>query len=118
MDIALSAASGTSVGDVPIQGLWYLGGPASVRGFRTAFLGGQSFWRARAEMGRGTPAFRLVAFSDAGWVGNRENYRLDPSLLSVGGGIATLDGLVRLDLAKAVRGGSDWRADLYLNGAF
>jgi hemolysin activation/secretion protein len=118
LDLSLGAAAGTSFGDVPVQGVWYLGGPGSVRGFRTAEAGGESFWRARAELSRGQPAFKLALFSDAGWVGGRDAIQLDPMLISAGVGISTLDGIIRLDLAKALRGGNDWRVDLYLNGAF
>lgn len=118
LDLSLGASAGTSAGDVPVQGLWYLGGPASVRGFRTAHVGGEAFWRARAEVARGQPSFRLALFGDAGWAGDRDRNELDPSLVSAGAGISTMDGLIRLDLSRALRGGDDWRVDLYLNGAF
>jgi hypothetical protein len=118
LTFSLGGAAGTSFGELPVQGLWYIGGPASVRGFRTAAAGGEAFWRARAELARGEPAFKLALFSDAGWVGDRDDSRLSPRLVSVGAGISTLDGIIRLDLAKAVRGGNDWRVDLYLSGGF
>jgi len=118
VDLAVGAAAGTSFGDVPLQGLWYIGGPTSVRGFRTAHSGGESFWRARAELSRGAPAFRLALFSDAGWVGDRDAFELDPTLISAGAGLSIMDGILRLDLAKGLRGGSDWRADLYVTTSF
>ncbi|HEY0020358.1 MAG TPA: BamA/TamA family outer membrane protein [Longimicrobium sp.] len=115
--LALEAAAGTTTGDVPVQGLWYLGGPSTVRGYRGALLGGESFWRARAELATPLPAARLVLFSDAGWVGARDAWDFDPPLLSAGVGASFLDGLIRLDLARALRSPTGWRVDLYLDAA-
>jgi len=115
--LALEGAAGTTTGDVPMQGLWYLGGPTSVRGYRGAYVGDQAFWRARAEVATPLPAARLVLFSDAGWVGNRDAWDFDPLLLSAGVGASFLDGLVRLDLARALRSPTGWRVDLYLDAA-
>ncbi|MBW3572444.1 MAG: hypothetical protein KY467_15185 [Gemmatimonadetes bacterium] len=115
--IALEGAAGTTAGEVPVQGMWYLGGPSTVRGYPGALLGDEAFWRARAEVARATPAARLVLFSDAGWVGPRDAWQLDPPLLSAGIGASFLDGLVRLDLARALRAPTGWRVDLYLDAA-
>jgi hypothetical protein len=115
--LALEAAAGTTTGDVPLQGQWYLGGPSTVRGYRGALIGGEAFWRARAEVATPLPAARLVLFSDAGWVGARDAWDFDPPLLSVGVGASFLDGLVRLDLARALRAPTGWRVDLYLDAA-
>ena len=41
----------------------------------------------------------------------------DPLLLSAGVGASFLDGLVRLDLARALRTPTGWRVDLYLDAA-
>lgn len=115
--LALEAAAGSSTGDVPPQGLWYLGGPSSVRGYEGALLDGESFWRARAEVATPLPAARLVVFSDAGWAGARDAWDFDPPLLSAGVGASFLDGLVRLDLARALRSPTGWRLELYLDGS-
>lgn len=115
--LALEGAAGTTTGDVPVQGRWYLGGPSSVRGYRGALLGGEAFWRARAELGTALPAARLVLFSDAGWVGARDAWETDPLLLSAGVGASFLDGLVRFDVARALRQPKGWRVDLYLDAA-
>lgn len=115
--LALEGAAGTSTGDVPVQGLWYLGGPSSVRGYEGALVGGTAFWRARAELGTALPAARLVVFSDAGWVGDRGAWELDPPLLSAGVGASFLDGLVRFDVSRALRAPTGWRVDLYLDAA-
>ena len=115
--LALEAAAGSSTGDVPPQGLWYLGGPSTVRGYEGALLEGESFWRARAELATPLPAARLVLFSDAGWAGTRDGWDFDPPLLSAGVGASFLDGLVRLDLARALRAPTGWRLELYLDGS-
>jgi hypothetical protein len=106
---ALEVGAGTAFGDVPAQRLHYLGGGNTVRGYPGAAAVGTSFWRARAEIGNSLPAARLVLFSDAGWAGPRDDVRLDPALLSAGVGASFLDGLVRLDLARALRGATGWR---------
>lgn len=113
--LALEGAAGTTAGDVPVQGLWYLGGPSTVRGYEGAFLEGESFWRARAELGTPLPAARLVVFTDAGWAGARDAWDPDPALHSVGAGASFVDGLVRIDLSRALRGRTGWRVDLYLD---
>lgn len=115
--LALEGAAGTTTGEVPLQGLWYLGGPTSVRGYRGFFVGDEAFWRARAEVATPLPAARIVLFGDAGWVGNRDAWDFDPLLLSAGVGASFLDGLVRLDLARALRRPTGWRVDLYLDAA-
>lgn len=115
--LALEAAAGTSAGDVPLQGLWYLGGTSTVRGYEGALVGGESFWRARAEVATPLPAARLVLFSDAGWAGDRDAWDFDPPLLSVGAGASVLDGLIRLDVSRALRSPTGWRVDLYLDGS-
>lgn len=115
--LALEAAAGSTAGDVPLQGLWYLGGTTTVRGYEGALLGGESFWRARAEVATPLPAARLVLFSDAGWAGARDGWDFDPPLLSAGVGASVLDGLIRLDLSRALRSPTGWRVDLYLDGS-
>ncbi|HEX2188426.1 MAG TPA: hypothetical protein VHG51_05980 [Longimicrobiaceae bacterium] len=109
------AAAGTSAGDVPVQSHWYLGGPGTVRGYHLGERAGEAFWRARAEVGRAAPGARIVVFSDAGWAGPRGSWELDPPLLSAGVGASFLDGLVRLDLARALREPAGWGVSLYLD---
>jgi hypothetical protein len=112
----LEAAGGSSVGDVPIQGAWFLGGPATLRGYPGALLAGNAFWRGRAEIGTSFPAVRLAAFADAGWAGARSSRRLAPTAWSLGLGGSFGDGIVRVDLARALEGNIGWRLHLYLDG--
>ena len=113
---SLEAAAGWSGGLVPVQSQWYLGGPGSLRGYAGATAGGESFWRGRAEIGVGIPGARLAVFSDAGWVGPRNAFTPDPSLIGAGVGGSFMDGLIRVDLARALRRPTGWRLDIYLNG--
>ncbi|NOT06639.1 MAG: hypothetical protein HOP28_00375 [Gemmatimonadales bacterium] len=114
--VALEASAGTSRGTVPTQGRFYLGGPATLRGYDGAVTSGESYWRARAEVGNAFPGFRLAIFSDLGWAGERSAFRSGKPLLGSGVGVSLLDGLVRLDLARAMRGTKGWRFDLYFDG--
>ena len=113
---SLEAAAGWSGGTVPTQSLWYLGGPGSLRGYAGAVIGGESFWRGRAEIGMGLPGARLALFGDAGWAGPRDKFTSDPSLIGAGVGASFMDGLLRIDLARAMRSPTGWRLDIYLNG--
>lgn len=112
---AVEVAGGSTLGTLPAQGLWYLGGAETVRGYAPLAAGGEAFWRGRAEVSTSAPLARVVLFSDVGWAGPRSGVRLDPSLLSAGAGVSFLDGIVRLDLARALRGTTGWRAELYLD---
>jgi hypothetical protein len=114
--LSAEVAAGTTGGDAPLQSHWYLGGPATVRGYHGATAGGESFWRGRVEVGTALPAARLALFADAGWVGPRDRFETDPMLASVGIGGSMLDGLLRLDLARALKRPTGWRLDLYLDG--
>jgi len=114
---ALAVAAGTSVGEVPAQSEWFLGGSGTVRGYDPLSASGDNFWRARAEVGTEWPAARLILFSDAGWAGPRADWELDPKLLSAGVGVGLVDGLVRFDLARTIRGERRWVATLYFGGA-
>jgi hypothetical protein len=115
--LALDAAAGTSFGDVPAQGLWRLGGAGTLRGYDGSAAVGTAFWRGRGEVGRGSGAARFALFSDLGWAGSRESFTFQRPLWSVGVGASVLDGLVRMDLARALRAPTGWRLELYLDGA-
>ncbi len=113
---AFEAAGGTTLGEGPVQREWFLGGPATVRGYGGGSrLHGDTFWRGRAEVASAFPAARLVAFSDAGWAGERGELSAEPALLSAGMGASFLDGLLRLDLARTLRGDPVWRLDFHLD---
>jgi hemolysin activation/secretion protein len=113
---AFEAAGGAVLGEVPVQRLWYLGGRGTVRGYSGAAASGTAFWRGRVEVAGARPVARVVGFVDAGWAGPRGDLRAEPLLLSAGAGASLLDGVVRADLARALRGDAGWRFTVYLDG--
>lgn len=113
---AFEAAGGMTWGDDLVQRHFFLGGSSTLRGFDANSISGRTFWRVRGELGNDFPGARLTLFSDAGWAGRRTDVRLDRSFVSVGVGASFLDGLLRVDLARAVRGGSNWKLLLYVDG--
>lgn len=116
--LGLELSAGTSTGGVPVQSLWYIGGPATLRGYDGGVLRGEAFWRARAEIGTASPAARLVAFNDWGWAGPRSAFGSARPLVAVGIGGSVLDGLLRADLARGLRDPTGWRFDFYVDGVF
>lgn len=113
----LEGAVGQGWGAVSRQRHWFIGGVRSLRGYPGGTASGRSLVRARAELARGFTAARWSLFTDAGWVGDRLDPRLNETLWSAGIGASLLDGLVRLDLAKGFRGPqAGWRLDLHLDG--
>ena len=114
---ALELAGGSSAGRVPVQSRWYLGGPNTLRGYGGGVTSGDAFWRARVEIANRLPAARLVLFYDVGRAGPRDHLSLARPLMGAGLGASFLDGLVRIDLARALRSPRGWRLDFYVDGA-
>lgn len=113
---AIELAAGATGGAAPVQGRWYLGGPASLRGYAGGVIAGAVFWRARAEVANAFPAARLAVFGDAGWAGPGTAFTTGRPLLSVGTGASFFDGILRVDLAHALRLSKGWRLDFYVDG--
>lgn len=112
----LELAAGTTGGDGPVQGRWYLGGPATLRGYAGGVIGGPDYWRARLELANAAPGARLAIFSDAGWAGRGTALASGRPLIAAGIGGSFFDGIVRLDLARALVDPTGWRMDLYVDG--
>jgi hemolysin activation/secretion protein len=101
---------------LPAQRGFYLGGPQTVHAHRVASASGNAFWFARAELTRGTPIIRPTLFADLGWAGDRAMFtQSSAEIAAVGIGAAALDGLVRFDISRAVRGGNRWGFDLFID---
>jgi hypothetical protein len=115
---AFEAAAGGSVGELSPQRAWRLGGAGTLRGYDPASAEGTAYWRGRAEIGTASPAARLSMFTDVGWAGPRDAFSLDDPLWSVGVGFGLVDGLIRFDLARALRGdpGDGWRLHMVFDG--
>ena len=117
---ALEVVAGSGWGDLPLQRNFYLGGPRTLRGFRRSSRWGEAFWLLRGELGNDFPAVRTVVFADLGWTGTRDAFpgSSENFLASAGLGFSLLDGIIRFDLAKGIRGASATRGYLYLDGLF
>ncbi len=98
------AGAGTVWGDAPAQRAWPLGGPATLRGFQPGAVSGTSFMRGRLELAPAMGDLGVGFFGDAGWAGERRAFDVNDILYSVGMGITIMDGLMRVDLARAVNG--------------
>jgi hypothetical protein len=119
---ALTLAGGSSVGVLPAQRYWYLGGTQTVRGQRPGLgnaIGGNAFWLARSELAYGVGAARPVVFADLGWAGDRTNWRdVGRPLSGVGVGSSIMDGLIRFDVARGIYPDKQWRVDAYVEARF
>jgi hypothetical protein len=115
--VGAEAGAGESWGEPPTQRAWFLGGPQSLRGYSAASLVGPSFARARLEVARVFSGTSIALFGDGGWAGTRlDAFEEQDALYSVGAGFSLLDGVIRLDVAKGLRGRRSLRWDLYLDG--
>lgn len=116
---SLTVAGGSSVGVLPIQRNWFLGGSQTVRGLRPATGVGNAFWMTRAEVAHGIGVIRPVLFGDLGWAGDRTKWReIGKPLAGVGAGFSVMDGLVRFDVARGLQPEKQWRVDAYIEGRF
>jgi hypothetical protein len=113
---ALTASAGTSTGSVPVQSRFFLGGPATLRGYHGGILSGPAFWAGRLEVGNQFPAARISLFSDIGWAGERSRFSRGSPLIGAGVGASFLDGLVRIDVAAGLRNPKGVRLELYFDG--
>ncbi len=113
------ASGGSSVGALPAQRAWFLGGARTVRGQVAGTMTGDAYWFARAEVGPTLPFARPVVFYDAGWAGSRTSTLSDTRPMSGAGiGVTALDGLVRVDVARGVWPKSGVRVDFSWDARF
>jgi hypothetical protein len=115
--LGVEAGGGTSFGDVPAQRVWQLGGGSTLRGYAGGAMRGEAFWRGRGELGLGLPVARLALFGDAGWAGPRDDALQGRPSRSLGAGVSVLDGLLRVDVARAVDAPRGWRLHFRFDGA-
>jgi hemolysin activation/secretion protein len=117
---ALTLSGGSSVGGVPAQRLWYLGGSQTVRGQSPdPAQSGNAFWLTRLELGTQDVGARPTIFSDLGWVGDRNRMgEVGRPMSGVGAGVSFLDGLFRFDVARGLYPRKQFRVDLYLESKF
>ena len=112
----VTIAAGSSVGTLPPQRHWFLGGVQTIRGQSADVTqSGNAFWLARSEIGRDFRAYRVSAFGDVGWVGDRTKLsEVGRPLSGVGVGLSVMDGLARIDLARGIYPRQQTRLDLSL----
>jgi hypothetical protein len=116
---AVTVGGGTTVGDVPVQRLWYLGGTNTIRGQAAGAMFGNSYWLTHTEIGYGSAGIRRLVFLDLGWAGDRTKWReVGRPASGVGIGWSMLDGLIRADIARGLYPRREWRGALYLEGRF
>lgn len=116
---ALTLGAGSSLGNLPAQRNWYLGGSQTVRGQRPGAANGDAFWLARAEAAHGVGVIRPALFADMGWAGDRTTWReMGRPLSGAGVGATVLDGLLRLDVARGIFPEKKWRVETYVEARF
>ncbi|HYC49992.1 MAG TPA: hypothetical protein VEB19_02670 [Gemmatimonadaceae bacterium] len=120
---ALTGAAGSSLGSLPIQRAFFIGGLQTVRGQSARLAGegrvGDTFWLGRAEVARSGMVLRPALFYDVGWAGARESLsRMGRPLSGAGVGVSILDGFLRFDLSRGIYPEQRWRGDMYLGARF
>ena len=113
---ALQVGGGRAWGELPVQRYFHIGGAGSLRAFPGNAFSGRAFWRSRAEVTNQWAGARVGVFGDAAWVGDPADLTSRPPYVSLGLVTSLMDGLIRFDVGRAVRGGSGWGFDLYLDG--
>ncbi|MCU0648079.1 MAG: outer membrane protein assembly factor [Gemmatimonadaceae bacterium] len=119
---AVTGYLGSSVGAIPIQRTFFVGGARTVRGQSAGTQQGSAFWVTRAEVGLAAQGLRPVAFIDVGWAGDRRDLwrparsgRAGYPQRGAGLGLSAWDGLFRVDVARGIAPRRQWRVDLYLD---
>lgn len=117
---ALTLSAGGSVGQLPPQRKWYLGGSQTIRGQSPdTAQSGNAFWLTRLELGTNDAGARPTLFGDLGWVGDRTKLnQVGRPMSGVGAGVSFLDGLFRFDIARGLYPRRQFRVDLYLESKF
>src|SRR6185312_2632298 len=92
---ALTLSGGSSLGALPSQRRWFLGGTQTIRGQSAdTAQSGNAFWMTRTELASEQMGYRLAVFSDLGWVGDRSAFSsVGRPLSGVGVGLSAFDGL-------------------------
>ena len=117
---ALTLSGASSLGELPPQRRWYLGGTHTIRGQSPdTAQSGDAYWMARGEISRTVYGMRPVVFADFGWVGDRTLvHEVGRPLSGAGTGFSLLDGLIRFDVARGIHPRRQWRVDLYVDAVF
>ncbi|MDE3151976.1 MAG: hypothetical protein KGL93_06970 [Gemmatimonadota bacterium] len=117
---SVTLSGGSSVGALPAQRMWYLGGAQTIRGQSPDTLQrGNAYWFTRTQVGLDGYAVRPSLFGDIGWTGDRTKLSdVGRPMSGVGAGFGVLDDLIRFDVARGLYPRRQWRADLYITARF
>ncbi len=117
---SLTLSGGSSVGAMPAQRFWYLGGSQTVRGQSPdTAQSGNAFWMTRMEVGSVYSAMRPTVFADLGWAGDRNKLsQVGRPMSGIGSGVSFMDGMFRFDVSRGLYPRKQYRADLYLESKF
>ena len=119
---AVTLSGGTSLGQLPLQRLWYLGGAQTVRGQRPdTSASGNAYWLTRTELAYDAGGFRPSLFGDIAWTGDRAllyKNEVGRPISGVGGGTSIMDGLFRFDVARGLYPQKSWRVYMYVEARF
>jgi hypothetical protein len=115
VSLGTELAAGAGFGEVTPQRLWQLGDASTLRGYGGAAVRGDAYWRGRAELGLGLPLARVALFGDAAMAAPRAELFDTRPLRAVGVGVSVLDGMLRLDVARALDAPRGWRLHLQLD---
>jgi outer membrane protein assembly factor BamA len=118
--VGITLSAGSSVGFLPVQREWYLGGSQTVRGQSVSVAqSGNAFWLTRLELGHDNPGHRTSIFGDLGWVGDRTRMSaVGRPMSGVGYGESIFDGILRFDVARGLYPRQQWKFDFYLEARF
>lgn len=116
VELGMEVGAGSGWGELPPQRSFLLGGPSTLRGYRSGSLPGESFWFGRVEVAGSRPGARLSLFNDWGWAGQRIDFGSGRPERAVGVGVSILDGLWRFDLARRMGSDPGWRLHVYFDG--
>ncbi|HEY0024284.1 MAG TPA: hypothetical protein VGB24_15315 [Longimicrobium sp.] len=130
-DVAVEGSAGTSLGDVPPQAKWALGGRGTVPGYAFRSYGGEAFAfsRATAAADLWSPFLRGRVFAAAGgaWQGEGDIVLYDVApepryrtgtMMSVGAGVGILYDILRIDVARGLGRYGQWEVIVEANPQF
>jgi outer membrane protein assembly factor BamA len=112
LTMQVGGGAGTSVGTIPPQRDWFLGGAWTIRGQQPGTAVGNAYWMGHVELGSSFAAVRPTIFFDIGWAGDRNDWQhIGVPVSGAGAGVSFMDGLFRIDLAHAIQPTGGWILD-------
>lgn len=100
----------------PRQAHYYLGGYKTIRGYPVDAASGPAALILTGEIGTDVPLVRLVVFGEVGWADRLDRLLVDRGLATVGGGLSIADGILRVDIARGISAGGEWRFFIATSG--